>query len=71
MLIGNHFFEAWELYGNYPDILNDSIVGDTAKDLWKDAQKMISKIITNKLTHPKAVFGFWPANSDGDDIVIF
>ena len=65
------FFEAWELYGNYPDILNDSIVGDTAKDLWKDAQKMISKIITNKLIHPKAVFGFWPANSDGDDIVIF
>ena len=65
------FFEAWELHGNYPDILNDSIVGDTAKDLWKDAQKMISKIITNKLTLPKAVFGFWPANSDGDDIVVF
>ena len=65
------FFEAWELHGKFPDILKDPLVGDAAKDLWNDANKMIKKIIEKKLTQPKAVFGFWPANSDGDDIVIF
>ncbi len=65
------FFEAWELYGNYPEILNDKVVGSAARDLWDDANKMIKKIIKNKLTKPSCVFGFWPANSDGDDVVIF
>ena len=65
------FFEAWELHGKFPDILKDPLVGNAAKDLWNDANKMIKKIIEKKLTQPKAVFGFWPANSDGDDIVIF
>ena len=65
------FFEAWELHGKFPDILKDPLVGIAAKDLWNDANKMIKKIIEKKLTQPKAVFGFWPANSDGDDIVIF
>ena len=37
------FFEAWELYGNYPDILEDKVVGSAAKELWRDAQKMIKK----------------------------
>ncbi len=65
------FFESWELFGKFPEILNDKLIGKAAKDLWDDAQKMIDQIISEKLTSPKAVFGFWPANSDGDDIVIF
>ncbi len=65
------FFEAWELHGNFPEIFKDKLVGKAAKDLWDDAQKMINKIIDEKLTSPKAVFGFWPANSDGDDVVLF
>ena len=65
------FFEAWELYGNFPDILNDKIVGKAARDLWDDANKMIKMLIKEKITKPKCVFGFWPANSDGDDILLF
>ena len=65
------FFEAWELYGKFPDILEDEIVGKAASDLWKDAQMMLDKITKEKLTIPKAVFGFWSANSVGDDIVIY
>ena len=67
----NPFFEAWELYGKFPKILEDEIIGKAASDLWKDAQKMLNKITKEKLTKPKAVIGFWPANSVGDDIVIF
>ncbi len=65
------FFQAWELHGNFPQILEDKLIGNSAKDLWKDARKMITKIIDEKLTQPNAVFGFWPANSDGDDVLIF
>ena len=65
------FFEAWELYGNFPDILNDKIVGKAARDLWDDANKMIKMLIKEEITKPKCVFGFWPANSDGDDILLF
>ena len=65
------FFEAWELYGKFPDILEDEIVGKAASDLWKDAQMMLDKITKEKLTIPKAVFGFWSANSVGDDIVVY
>lgn len=65
------FFQAWELHGNFPEILDDKVVGKSATDLWKDAQKMFDKIIKNKLTRPSAVFGFWPANSNNDDIEIY
>ena len=67
----NPFFSAWELHGKFPKILDDEIVGKSARDLWKDAQKMLYKIIENKLTQPKAVIGFWPANSSGDDIIVY
>ena len=67
----NPFFEAWELYGKFPKILEDEIIGKAASDLWKDAQKMLNKITKEKLTKPKAIIGFWPANSVGDDIIIF
>ena len=66
------FFEAWELHGKFPQILDDKIVGESARGLWNDAQKMLEKIHNDNLTTPKAVIGFWPANSNGkDDIEIY
>ena len=65
------FFQSWELHGNFPQILNDRKVGKAAKDLWNDAQKMLNRLKKNKIISPSAVIGFWPANSDGDDILIF
>ncbi len=65
------FFQSWELHGNFPEILNDEKVGKAAKDLWNDAQKMLNKLKKNKIISPSAVIGFWPANSEGDDIFIF
>ena len=65
------FFQSWELHGNFPEILNDEKVGKAAKDLWNDAQKMLERLKRNKIISPSAVIGFWPANSDGDDILIF
>ena len=67
----NPFFQAWELYGKFPKILEDKVIGKAASDLWKDANNMLREIIKNKLTIPKSVFGFWPANSSGDDIIIY
>ena len=65
------FFQSWELHGNFPEILNDEKVGKAAKDLWNDAQKMLERLKKNKIISPSSVIGFWPANSDGDDILIF
>ena len=65
------FFQSWELHGNFPEILNDKKVGKAAKDLWNDAKKMLNKLKKNKIISPSAVIGFWPANSQGDDILIF
>ena len=65
------FFQTWELKGRFPAILEDSIQGEAARALWQDAQEMLDQIIENKWFKPKAVVGFWPANSIGDDIVLF
>ena len=65
------FFQSWELHGNFPEILNDEKVGKAAKDLWNDARKMLERLKKNKIISPSSVIGFWPANSDGDDILIF
>ena len=65
------FFSAWELHGKFPKILDDKVVGKSARDLWNDAQKMLSMISKEKLTIPKAVVGFWPANSNVDDIELY
>ena len=65
------FFESWELHGKFPEILNDELVGKSARDLWKDATKMLQKIHDEKITLPSAVIGFWPANSVGDDVEIY
>ena len=65
------FFSAWQLYGNYPQILNDKKVGVAAKDLLQDARDMITKIIKEGWITANAVISFWPANSNKDDIEIY
>ena len=62
------FFHTWELRGSYPKIFDDKFVGVEAKKLFDDAQEMLHKIVDEKLLTAKAVIGFWPANSVGDDI---
>ncbi|HTN20432.1 MAG TPA: methionine synthase [Pelobium sp.] len=64
------FFHTWELRGSYPRIFEDEFVGVEAKKLFDDAQKLLKRIVDEKLLTAKAVFGFWPANSVGDDIVL-
>ena len=65
------FFQAWELRGRYPAILDDPAQGETARSLFADAQAMLKKIIAEKWFKPKAVIGFWPANAVGDDLRLF
>jgi 5-methyltetrahydrofolate--homocysteine methyltransferase len=66
------FFQAWELTGRYPKILQDEVVGEEARKLFDDAQAMLNKIIAEKWLTANAVFGLFPANSvDGDDIEIY
>jgi 5-methyltetrahydrofolate--homocysteine methyltransferase len=64
------FFRAWELVGNYPAILTDKIVGESASDLFRDAQAMLDKIIEEKWLTAKGVAGLWRARRDGDDILV-
>lgn len=64
------FFRTWELAGNYPAILEDKVVGESARSLFADAQDMLSKIVAEKWLTAKAVIGFWPASSEGDDVVL-
>ncbi len=65
------FFQTWELKGRYPDILQDEKQGEAARQLYADAQAMLKKIIDEKWFAPRAVIGFWPANTIGDDIRLF
>jgi len=63
------FFRSWDLFGKYPQILEDEIVGEHATELFNDAQKMLKKIIDEKLLTAKAIFGIFPANSNEKDDV--
>ena len=65
------FFASWELIGRYPLILDDEIVGEAARDLFKDAQAMLKRIVDERWFTAKGVVGFWPAKAVGDDIVVF
>jgi 5-methyltetrahydrofolate--homocysteine methyltransferase len=64
------FFRAWELHGNYPAILTDEVVGETATQLFADANDMLDRIIAEKWLTARGVAGLWPCARDGDDIVI-
>ena len=61
------FFRSWDLFGKYPQILKDEIVGEQATELFADAQKMLKKIVSEKLLTAKAIFGIFPANSNEQD----
>jgi 5-methyltetrahydrofolate--homocysteine methyltransferase len=65
------FFQTWELAGRYPKILEDKVVGEAARNLFEDAQKMLAQIIEEKWLGANAVIGLFPANSVGDDIEIY
>jgi 5-methyltetrahydrofolate--homocysteine methyltransferase len=65
------FFMTWELAGKYPMILSDAKVGPQARQLFEDAKNLLQRIVNEKLLTANAVYGFFPANSDGDDVVVF
>ena len=65
------FFATWELAGKYPAILNDATVGAAARSLFEDAQAMLKQIVVEGWFRANAVVGLWPANSEGDDILVF
>ncbi len=65
------FFHAWELKGLYPRILEDGVVGPRAKELLSDGQELLAKIVGERLLKLDGVYGFFPANSVGDDIEVF
>ena len=64
------FFRAWELHGNYPAILTDEVVGETATQLFADANAMLDQIIAEKWLTARGVAGLWPCGRDGDDVVL-
>ncbi|MCS6820876.1 MAG: methionine synthase [Microscillaceae bacterium] len=67
------FFQTWELHGRFPKILDDEIVGQEARRLYQDAQRMLQTIIAQEWFTAKAVLGFFPANTNGncDDIEVY
>jgi 5-methyltetrahydrofolate--homocysteine methyltransferase len=65
------FFNTWELAGSFPKILKDEVVGEQATKLYEDGQKLLAQIIKDKSLRARAVFGFFPANSVGDDIELY
>jgi len=64
------FFRAWELAGNYPAILDDEIVGESARNLFDDAQAMLDRIIAEKWLTASGVAALWPCRREGDDVLI-
>jgi 5-methyltetrahydrofolate--homocysteine methyltransferase len=65
------FFATWELHGKYPRILEDEVVGEEAKKLFAEAKAMLDRVINENLFTAKAVYGFWNAASEGDDVIVF
>jgi 5-methyltetrahydrofolate--homocysteine methyltransferase len=65
------FFHTWELRGRYPKIFDDPEVGEQARQLYEDAQKLLQDIVNSRLLVAKGVYGLWPANSVGDDIEVY
>ena len=65
------FFSAWELKGKFPGILDDPKQGAAARELYGNAQVLLKRIVDEDLFEPRGVWGFWPAASDGDDVVLF
>ncbi|WP_427964664.1 methionine synthase [Altererythrobacter sp.] len=64
------FFRAWELHGTYPAILDDEVVGESARSLKADAEAMLERIVSEKWLTARGVAGFWPCARDGDDVTV-
>jgi 5-methyltetrahydrofolate--homocysteine methyltransferase len=72
----NPFFQVWQIRGkypnrNYPKLFNDAGVGEQAKALFKDAQEMLAEFVSTNVIEARAIVGFYPSNSVGDDIVVY
>ena len=65
------FFRAWELHGRYPEIFDDAVIGDSARRLHEEAQALLSQLVADKSIRASGVYGFFPANSVGDDIELY
>ncbi|QTN37758.1 methionine synthase [Cryomorphaceae bacterium] len=65
------FFQTWELYGKFPAILDDEVVGVEATKLYEEARNLLEDLIVNKRLTAKAAVGLWPANAVGDDIEVY
>ena len=65
------FFSAWELKGRFPGILDHPQYGPAARELYENAQALLKRIIDEKLLTARGVYGFWPANTVGDDIIVY
>jgi len=65
------FFQTWDLAGPYPEILKDAIVGTEAQKVFKDAQGMLKKLVQERWLQANAALAFYPANAQGDDVVIW
>jgi 5-methyltetrahydrofolate--homocysteine methyltransferase len=65
------FFRTWEMRGRYPAILDDEKQGEAARQLFDDAQAMLARVVEERWFDPKAIIGFWPANSVGEDIKLY
>jgi 5-methyltetrahydrofolate--homocysteine methyltransferase len=65
------FFHTWELRGRYPAIFDDPVVGQQARELFDDAQKLLERIRTEKLLTARGTFAFWPARAIGDDVEVY
>jgi len=64
-------FWAWELKGKFPAILDDPVTGAEARRVYQDAQRMLDEMIDGKRITARGVYGFWPANAEGDDIIVY
>src|SRR5262249_36165352 len=65
------FFHTWEMRGRYPSLLDDPVRGPAAQELFANAQELLEKIVRKKRFKAQAVYGFYCANSDGDDIILY
>jgi 5-methyltetrahydrofolate--homocysteine methyltransferase len=65
------FFHAWELRGKYPAILDDATIGEAARELFEHASTLLGSIVSRNRLQARGVWGFWPANADGEEIVLF
>ncbi len=65
------FFHTWELRGRYPELLDDPVRGPAARELFANARELLDRIVAESLLTAHGVYGFYPANAEGDDIVLF